>query len=145
MRLNHDCVREVLLCIEEHTGLRMKCLFVDLGPENSEMAEFLGTPLDLPEYQIPLNDKYGNDTVFYHVNYCINAELATGEIAGNRIFVSDLTPAGHELLAKIRDPERWPKVKRGMAAVRDYSIAALGSVAGGITSAAINSLPFGKM
>lgn len=28
------------------------------------------------------------------------------------IQINDLTPEGHELLAKIRDPERWPKVKK---------------------------------
>ena len=145
MRLNHDCIREVLMCIEEHTGIRTSCVFMDAGPEGSAVAEALGTPLEIPEYQTPLIEKFGNDQLLYHVQYCIEAKLAKGNPAGDCILIADLTPAGHELLAKIRDPERWPKVKKGVAAVRDYSIAALGSVAEGMTSAAISALSFGQM
>ena len=145
MRLNHDCIREALICIEEHTGIRTSCVFIYAGPEGFAVAEALGKPLEIPEYQIQLIEKFGNDQLLYHVQYCIEANLAKGDLAGDRIIIADLTPTGHELLAKIRDPERWPKVKKGMAAVRDYSIAALGSVAEGMTSAAINALSFGQM
>lgn len=30
MRLNFDCVRDILLCVEENTDLRHLCVFVDI-------------------------------------------------------------------------------------------------------------------
>lgn len=144
MRLNHDCIREVLLCIEENTDFRKNCMFVDAGPIGSDTAEFLGRPLEIPPYQAKLMEHFDNNQILYHACYCLDAALANGETRDDRVIVYDLTPYGHELLARIRDPERWPKVKKGVAAVRDYSIAALGAVAEGITAAAISALPFGQ-
>lgn len=144
MRLNHDCIREILLCIEENTDFRKHCVFVDAGPVGSVAAEFLGAPVEIPPYQAELISRFDNDQILYHANYCLDSGLANGETGGDRIVIFDLTPAGHELLAKIRDPERWPKVKSAVSAIRDYSIKALGSIAEGITSATISSFPFGQ-
>ena len=39
MRLDIDCIRDILLCVEENTGLRQHCFFVDSGLTSVE--EFL--------------------------------------------------------------------------------------------------------
>lgn len=141
MRLNHDCLRDILLCVEEHTGLRKSCSFVDVGLSGT--SDFLGASYCLREYQILLQKKYENEQLIYHVRYCLDAALIKGSNNGNVIQINDLTPEGHELLAKIRDPERWPKVKKAVSSIKDYSLSALSSIAEGITSATINSYFFG--
>lgn len=145
MRLDADCIRDVLLCIEENTGLRQICFFVDSGLNKA--AEWTGTVADVPVYQKPLLEKYGNDKLIYHVRYCLDAKLAVETSNQNRykILVADLSPAGHELLAKIRDPERWPTLKKGLSAVKDYSLSAINAVAEGVTSAGISALFSGQM
>lgn len=139
MRLDLDCIRDVLLCIEENTGLRKTCFFIDDGL--TDAAQFVGSIIDTPPYQKPLLDKYGNDTLIYHVHYCLDSALAIRgpEMNSYQIRVADLSPTGHEFLAKIRDPERWPRLKNGISAVRDYSLSAISAVAEGATSAAISA------
>ena len=140
MRLNIDCIRDVLLCIEENTGLRRYCFFVDSGLAGS-------LPLDddsdtvIPDYQAPLLQKYENDVLIYHVQFCLTADLAI-EMPSNdgyKVFVADLSPSGHELLEKIRDRKQWSAVKKGLSAIRNYSLSAISAVAEGVTSAAINA------
>ena len=47
MRLNMDCVRDILLCVEENTGLRKSCLFVDISPFANDVRRALGdNPMD---------------------------------------------------------------------------------------------------
>lgn len=140
MRLNIECVRDVLLCVEQNTGLRRLCFFIDSG--FTSMEEFLtDTIVSPPDYQQPLLDMYGNDTLIYHVHYCLNSGLIEGppHSATYKIPVYDLSPKGHELLAKIRDNKQWTKVKHGLTAVRDYSLSAISAVAEGVTSAAISA------
>ena len=122
MRLNMDCVRDILLCVEENTGLRKSCLFVDISPFANDVRRALGdNPMDteVPKYELPLLDKYGNDTLIYHVEYCVEGDLLkrrkplSGE-AGMMI-IMDLTVRGHELLGNIREKNAWEKVKAVLA------------------------------
>ena len=139
MRLNFDCVRDVLLCIEENTGLRKCCFFVDAGFASA--AKWVGNETSPEEYQQQLSKRYDNDTLIYHVRYCLDAGLAVRADYGSKyqIFVSDLSPEGHEFLAKIRDETQWGAVKKGLSAVRNYSLSAISSVAEGVMSAAISA------
>ena len=139
MRLNFDCVRDVLMCIEENTGLRKYCYFVDTGL--SPAAQWLDNETTPAEYQQKLSKRYDNDTLIYHVHYCLDAGLAVKSDNGSsyQIFVSDLSPDGHEFLAKIRDESQWGSVKKGLSAILKYSLSAISSVAEGVTSAAISS------
>ncbi len=139
MRLNMDCVRDILLCVEENTGLRQECFFIDLGL--TETAQWLQAVCDPPPYQASLLEKYGNDTLIYHVYYCFDAALIvkTSNKDRYKIHVADLSPSGHELLGKIRDTKQWGAVKKATATIRDYSLSALSAIAEGVTSAAISA------
>lgn len=53
--------------------------------------------------------------------------------------VESMTYAGHELLENIRDDGRWKAVTTGLAAVRNYSLSAISSLAEGITAGAISA------
>lgn len=139
MRLNIDCIRDVLLCIEENTGLRKRCFFIDSGL--TDTAKWAGSVVPPPDYQMDLLQRYGNDTLIYHVHYCLDTDLASKSPGRDpyQIWIDDLSPSGHEFLAKIRDTTQWGAVKKGLSSVRNYSLSAISAVAEGVTSAAISS------
>lgn len=134
MRLDMDCIRDVLLCVEENTGLRNFCYFVDLGL--SESAEFIGTEMNIQDYQFDLLKIYENDTIIYHVNFCVEANLIS-LIDGSdmyHIMVEDLTPSGHDFLANIREKKNWGLVKSIAQKVGGYSLSAIIKIASGVSS-----------
>ena len=101
MRLDILCIRDILLCVEEHTDYSCAAKFIDL-----EICSSLGAANKVPEYNHALYDKYGMDKVLYHVNYCINAELvlAVETEKSSYIFtIVDLTPLGHDMVNDMRD------------------------------------------
>ncbi len=112
MRLNLDCIRDTLLCVEDNTGLRKFCIFVDIGL--NESMEKAGMEIIPPRpYQEELLRKYSSDELIYHVNYCVEADLLT-MVEGSspyKMLIADLTPKGHEFLGKIRNGKVWSKVK----------------------------------
>ena len=112
MRLNIDCVRDILLCVEENTDLRRHCCFYDLN--------FMPTPTyvwDKPEepaaYQKALLQKYSNVVLAYHIHYCIECDLIVESEYTNAYctFISDLTPMGHDFIANMRNDTFYNKVK----------------------------------
>lgn len=124
MVLNPDCVRDVLLAVES----------ADLGEYISprtlhdSLSQYSESEI---EYTCLLLDDGGFMIV-------ITSHLPGQEIPSVKSIVR-LTYQGHEFIAKIRDPERWPKLRKAIAAVRDYSLSAINSIAEGATSAAINA------
>lgn len=114
MRIDLDCARDVMLCVEENTGLHRSCYFLDYALNAA--AEFVGDIEETPSYQAELEKKYANETLLYHLNYCIEAGLLTSSTPTGTYLtvISDLTPKGHEFLANIRNQNVWAKV-RGLA------------------------------
>lgn len=112
MKLNLDCVRKILLYVEDNTGLRKHCFFIDSGLEKSELI--IGNdPIPPPDYQEQLLKEFDNDTLIYHVNYCIEAGLLSTDqpIGTYCTTITDLTPKGHSFLENIRDSKIWSGVK----------------------------------
>lgn len=110
MKLNPDCVRDVLLAVES---------------------------ADLDEYISPKTLHN-----FLPLIIAMTVQLAGQDIPIVKSIVR-LTYRGHELAAKIRDPERWPKLKKGLSSVRDYSISALSAVAEVALSASVSAVVSG--
>lgn len=129
MVLDHDCVRDILLAVEQ-------CPF--------------NQSLNLEKLEKLLPD-YGSETIWYA---CL--KLGEGSFldieTGNAMMsilpgikqIKCLTYRGHEFLGSIRDEKRWSKVKTAGHAIRDYSLAAIGEIAEGMTSAAISAYFAGK-
>ncbi|MFW5670239.1 MAG: DUF2513 domain-containing protein [Acetivibrio ethanolgignens] len=92
MKLNPDCVRDILLTVEENTGF------------NKEM--------DFSEHSsYELLNQYSSDEVFYHIKQC-EASYLIEEVRwflGGSCSISDLTPRGHEFLTNIRNDSIWKK------------------------------------
>lgn len=101
VRLDILCIRDILLCVEEHTDYRCVAKFIDL-----EICSRISSATKVPKYNHVLYEKYGMDKVLYHVNYCVAAELvlAVGTERSSYIFtIVDLTPLGHDMVNDMRD------------------------------------------
>ena len=140
MGLNPDCLRDVLICIEEHTGIRQICAFVDQGTKG-QFSSLMAEKCEMPDYQKSLSKQYDNDELIYHVRYCAQDDLIclSGSSTPYLFLITDLTPKGHQFIEKIRDDKQWSAVKRALESVRDYSLSAIGAIAEGVTSAGISA------
>lgn len=125
MRLNPDCIRDILLTVEEKLGYRQFMKF-----NTKTVSEF--------ERLI----KYDYEEVLYHANQChlagllINATFFMSTSDG--FHVGDLSPIGHEFLANIRADSNWNKTKEIAKKVGSYSLDALAKIAIGVVTASIN-------
>lgn len=132
MKLDTNCVRDVLLAIEE-----LQRVFVnDDGDVEKEALWINDLYAALPGY--------GREVVFYTLYNLEQAgyiDLTVQWISGcvNMCAINHMTYEGHEFLESIRDSRQWTSVKKGLVAVRNYSLSAISSVAEGITNAAISS------
>lgn len=100
MRLNPDCIRDILLSVEEST--EVNALFE--YDRDSRGGTRLG--------------KYDHDVIRYHIRQCKWSDLITGYTeldCASSIKIHDLTPAGHEFLANTRSSKLWKSLKESCA------------------------------
>lgn len=135
MRLDMDCVRDALLCIEENTSVWKNCYFVD--SELAKAAVILCEEVAIPDYQQELQKKYDNEKLIYHILYCIDANLArkTERKIEYSVGVADLTPDGHQFIANIRNNSNWQKTKELGGKVGAFSLSMVSKIAEGIATA----------
>lgn len=124
MRLNPDCIRDILFAIE------------DLSMPNSLM-----TSIQLSKTKF-LN-KYSNDEILYHLQ---QLDWSGYIVTPNRhktldgmFFVNDLSPAGHEFISDIRKDTNWNKVKSISKEVGSETLTSIKSIAEGVISSAIKA------
>lgn len=140
MKLNLDCIRQILLCVEENTGLRKSCFFVDSGLEKGEII--IGNdPVPPPDYQNKLLKEFSNDELIYHINYCVESKLLTASspLGLYQIFIADLTPKGHSFLENIRDNKVWSGVKSVAAKVGSKSLESVIQIASNVITQLIKA------
>lgn len=94
MRLNHDCIRDILLYVEENITYDIESVDVE-----NLISKF--------------SSKYDKDTINYHIRQIGNASLVEKVFYSEDSpkFISDLTWEGHEYIDNIRDPKVWTKLK----------------------------------
>ena len=129
MRLDMDCIRAILLFVEENTDLSRFVVFVN-NVHAKEVAAALGEdPEQMPVKQADFLRKSGfdNHTLIYHLSYCIQAGLleSSDPPRAQTICVTDLTPKGHELLSRIRNDTIWGKIKEAVGKGGVHSAEAL--------------------
>lgn len=113
MKLDLNCLRDVLICVEDNTGLHQSCVFYDV-PVMEKSCSLLGKEKpDIPGYQAELLKKYDNDTLFYHVLQCVEGGLLAclPDTAGYEAVINRLTFEGHDFLDSIRNESVLEKVK----------------------------------
>jgi len=94
VKLNPDCIRDILLTVEDNTDYK-SCYEYPAETDKS-----------------PLLSKYSDDEIRYHIMQCEK----TGFIELERdltdnMYIGDLTPYGHEFLANIREKSVWNQTK----------------------------------
>lgn len=126
MRIDNDCVRDILLTVEEFTTYE-KAMYIRLRPSN--------TPERLQKYDI--------DKSLYHIRNLILANylyhpLNPSQTAEYEQFV-DLTPSGHEFLNTIRSPKIWDETKKLSEKAGAFSLKIISAIAEGVARGAIST------
>ncbi len=136
MRLNPDCIRDILLCVEEHTGHNRFASFVDVET-TKELRDFLGDVPEAQDYQDELLKKYSSPELMYHLAYCIKdtlIESPDNSIGGTLLTINDLTPKGHQLLENIRHKTVFEKTKEIAKKLGIESLPAFRNISESVTS-----------
>ena len=116
MKLNPDCVRDILLTIESETDYNSG---INFEPKKSEF---------------PLLAKYSPNELFYHLRQCdLSAFFYKSTVYLDATYhVRDLTPYAHEFLANIRSENNWEKVKSISKKVGSNSLDSIKQIAVGV-------------
>ena len=124
MRLNSDCVRDILLAIEKdvdyHRILELK--FDDTLPDNLQ--------------------KYSAEELLYNIRQCKIANLIIDVHSfdgGKYVTIADLSPDGHQFLANIRNDNIWGKVKKIAGVVGSNSLSAVTQIASNVVTELIKA------
>lgn len=123
MKLNPDCIRDILLEVEEVTSLdcRFSCR-ADV-PETGRLAV------------------YPFETLAYHIKQCdLNgyfAETITYDI--QKFEISYLSPKGHAFLSDIRSDTVWKHTKTVAGRIGAWSLDTLSKIAIGVVTELIKS------
>lgn len=124
MRLNPDCIRDILLTIEENVGPRQYLKY------NKKFAN---------EYEL-LKD-YEYEEVIYHIEQCRLSGFFTH--ADSFLSIKDgynihcLSPAGHQFIENIRSDTVWNRTKETAKKVGSTSLDALTKIAINVVSSII--------
>ncbi|MBR0583994.1 DUF2513 domain-containing protein [Bacillus altitudinis MN12] len=111
MRLNHDCIRDLLLGLEENLNYN----------QSMKRGKFISMS-NLSEY-----DK--NESI-YTLKKMVEAGYIQATFPNNIDFViEDITYSGHQFLDNIRDPEIWSKTKVAASKVAGVSLSVIGELA----------------
>ena len=111
MKLNNDCIREILLFIEDNTDFEKS--FVDVD----KLAAYL--------------NKYDSNTIYYHIKMIDQAGLVDKVCWADCRPYSISNPSwnGHEYLSNIRDDKVWKMMKDYTSKLSSVSLQFLISVA----------------
>lgn len=122
MKLNPDCLRDILLYIEDVTDL-----------DNHPVIE----PTDLPA---PLNS-YESSEVMYHIKQAelSNLILDCKWYMDGSCSIKYLTPDGHQFVGNIQSPKLWSKVKSITQDAGVNTLRALIEIASKVALASIQS------
>lgn len=121
MKLNSDCIRDILLLMEK------------ADYEEVVYADTLFNSLQ----------NYDKNTISYSVKKMVEAGLITAAIVNGDDrseieFLDDITYYGHEFLNNVRSDTIWKNVKEVGTKIEVNSINALTQIATGVISALIN-------
>jgi hypothetical protein len=128
MKLNTDCVRALLLALEEVLQFDENLTYPHIRfarlSENSLLQE------------------YSNEDIAYTTLKLIEADFIDADtIPGDNAFnalYSSITYEGHQFLEGIRKEENWKQTKSICGKVGNFALQSIMSVAEGVTTAAIN-------
>ena len=122
MKLNPECIRDILLLVEDITSL--------------------GTFLRIESENIPETlNKYNFDEITYHIKQCELSGLFSKVdwFLSGSCMIHYLSPAGHQFLSDIRSDNAWNKTKQIAGNIGANSIDTIKQIATGVITALIQS------
>lgn len=137
MKLDHNCVRDVLLFLE-------KAPYITINADDD--IEFSAVCLDEIYTAIP---KYPNEMIFYTLfelndGGYINIDTFGGDDVITNCCVNYITYAGHEFLEKIRPDSIWKQTLNIACKVGNFGIPLLGKIAESLTAICVEKLLSGN-
>lgn len=142
MRLNYDCVRDIMLWAETITTPNRFAVYVDLDSLKRNESIFLKES-DKPVPNKPQKDlleKYSNEVIVYHLNYCLKAKFLEGAVPDLVTYkIDDLTPEGHQFMANIRSDTFFNKTKAVGKKLGIESLYGIARIAEGIVAETIKA------
>lgn len=123
MRLNPDCIRDILFTVEEKTGFASYMMY------------------SAKDNNFPLLSKYSREEVLYHIKQLELSGLLTkvSWYLNGGCMIHDLSPLGHEFLADVRSDTNWNKTKDIAKTVGSTSLSAIKEIATNVLSELIKS------
>lgn len=121
MRLNPDCIRDILLSVEEKSD-GMNSVTIDRD-------------------MFPRLERYTTGEIYYHVRQSADANLLSDmkeDLIGN-CRVRDLTPIGHEFIANIRKDSLWERTKDTAKMIGSNSLKAIVQIASNVVAEVIKA------
>lgn len=123
MKLNPDCVRDILLEIESTATISKSWIYDSKNPTHRL-------------------SQYSKHEIAYHARQCFKSNLVDGfHVYGNcdTVSIDDLSPKGHEFLANIRENKIWNGVKAVSEKVGSASLDAITQIASNVITELIKA------
>lgn len=120
MRIDNECVRDILFTIEETSTFEIACRMIETD-------------------KYPRLKKYDIDKIDYHIRYLkLKGLIFNPDPHPLSADNYDLMPDGHEFLANVREDSNWNKIKGLSSSIGFASLKAISAIAEGVATAAIN-------
>ena len=120
MKLNPDCIRDILIYVEENTSYKRACC---IEPSSCSKS--------FPDYS--------PEELLYHVDQCDMSGYfsKTSHDLSNNVTIAGLSPLGHQFIDNVRSETVWNDVKQVSATVGSKSLSALSQIASGVITSLI--------
>lgn len=120
MRIDNECVRDILFTIEETSTFETACRMIETD-------------------KYPRLKKYDIDKIDYHIRYLkLKGLIFNPDPHPSATDNYDLMPDGHEFLANVREDSTWNTIKGISSNIGFASLKVISSIAEGVATAAIN-------
>lgn len=143
MRLNPDCVRDVMLTLEE-------MLSIEIQEKDGRPESFFFKTLQIDSLVCIMREKYKSEDIVYSVvqlaedGYIIARKDPSVRDWSDFVTLEKIlyiTPKGHEFLASISDKNSWgEKIKPVLDKLGSLSLSIIETVSKGMTGAVIDRL-----
>lgn len=143
MKLNPDCIRDVMLTLEDR-------LSIGTQESNGKPEAFFFKSIQVTSLVQIMKEKYGNEDVIYSVvqldidGYIVVRKDPSARDWSNLVSLKEIlyiTPKGHEFIASVSNANSWrDKIKPVLGKLGSLSLSIIEAVSKGMTGAVIDQL-----
>lgn len=139
MKLNPDCIRDIMLFCEKNTYI-----------ETCEVGNVLGASYHVLSAgsmcKIPPLNSYDAGALIYHIIQLIESGYLASDFSFDPIMnfkhadtpkIYYVTPKGHEFIASIGEKKNWAKTKNILKSVGTVSLTVIETISKGVATAVI--------